>query len=409
MSTGMDEETDDSATERSQDDPEIPERSKELLEAFIESKRPAGTDSDQPGKYASNLRSTCGKFLEWAATTTGESADPEDWDDVVFRRYARYLKTRDISPSSVNAYYKQVSSWIGWLVREGVLPEHYARRTRAMEPLPDEDSSKQSVRDQQSWSPEQRTQLLRYVDEAADEALDEATGAAYKPFRDRAIAYLLAYTGIRASELFHSQKDARRDGITWDDLDLSGDTGGVVRVVPKKGSATRDSRAIPPQAIPALEQWRELLDPKPDWPVFPTVHRATIYSRLRETMSENDVDDDAIEERINNLYTIPDMFDALEEYDVAPKAIDTNAARNIMKRLTEDAGIELDDKHGYLSPHGARRGVGEVLVRERSVTEAAQQLDNSEEVVRKHYSHITAEERSQDVGRAFEDHDEKGR
>jgi hypothetical protein len=33
-----------------------------------------------------------------------------------------------------------------------------------------------------------------------------------------------------------------------------------------------------------------------------------------------------------------------------------------MKRLCGAAEIELDDPHGYLAPHGGRRGMGEALV-----------------------------------------------
>jgi integrase len=32
-----------------------------------------------------------------------------------------------------------------------------------------------------------------------------------------------------------------------------------------------------------------------------------------------------------------------------------------MKRLTDEANIELDNEHEYLKPHGARRGLGAEL------------------------------------------------
>ncbi len=62
-----------------------------------------------------------------------------------------------------------------------------------------------------------------------------------------------------------------------------------------------------------------------------------------------------------------------------------------MRRLCEDAGIELDDKHGYLAPHGGRRGAGEVMVRQRGFTAVARLLDNIEEVVQQSYSHIESQ------------------
>jgi hypothetical protein len=97
------------------------------------------------------------------------------------------------------------------------------------------------------------------------------------------------------------------------------------------------------------------------------------------------------------------MIELCVEYDVEPPALTTHSTRRILKRLTEDAGIDLDnDKHGYLAPHGARRGAGEVMVREFGYTEAARHLDNSEEVVREHYSHIEASERAQIAETAFQ-------
>jgi hypothetical protein len=65
-----------------------------------------------------------------------------------------------------------------------------------------------------------------------------------------------------------------------------------------------------------------------------------------------------------------------------------------MKRLCDDAGIELDDCHGYLAPHGGRRGMGEVLVRQFGYATAARYLDNSEQMVRERYSHIEAGEQA---------------
>jgi hypothetical protein len=76
-----------------------------------------------------------------------------------------------------------------------------------------------------------------------------------------------------------------------------------------------------------------------------------------------------------------------------------------MRRLCEEAEIDLDDTHGYLALHGGRRGAGEVMVRQRGFTSAARLLDNSEEVVRKSYSHIEAKEMAKDAGDAFAEHD----
>jgi len=75
-----------------------------------------------------------------------------------------------------------------------------------------------------------------------------------------------------------------------------------------------------------------------------------------------------------------------------------------MRRLCEEAEIDLDDTHGYLALHGGRRGAGEVMVRQRGFTSAARLLDNSEEVVRKSYSY-RGKEMAKDAGDAFAEHD----
>jgi len=69
----------------------------------------------------------------------------------------------------------------------------------------------------------------------------------------------------------------------------------------------------------------------------------------------------------------------------------TKGARNVLERLTDEAGIELSDpNHEYLAPHGGRRGMSEILVRSFGYTVAARYLDNSEDMVRERYSHIEA-------------------
>ena len=94
------------------------------------------------------------------------------------------------------------------------------------------------------------------------------------------------------------------------------------------------------------------------------------------------------------------------EFDVTPPSMTTGAGRHVLKRLCERAGIELDDEHDYLMPHGARRGAGEVLVRTSGHAAAARALDNSEEVVREHYSHIEAGELASQMTSAFEEADQ---
>ncbi|WP_273837425.1 hypothetical protein [Halococcus sp. PRR34] len=85
----------------------------------------------------------------------------------------------------------------------------------------------------------------------------------------------------------------------------------------------------------------------------------------------------------------------------------TDAERHVLKQLCDQADIELGDGHDYLMPHGARRGAGEVLVRTSEHATAARALDNSEEVVRGHYSHIEAGELADQMTGAFEEADQQ--
>jgi hypothetical protein len=101
------------------------------------------------------------------------------------------------------------------------------------------------------------------------------------------------------------------------------------------------------------------------------------------------------------------LIEVCVEYDVVPPSMTTGAGRHVLKRLCDQAGIELDDDHDYLMPHGARRGAGEVLVRASGHAAAARALDNSEEVVREHYSHIEAGELADQMTSAFAEADQQ--
>nr|WP_241431198.1 hypothetical protein [Halococcus thailandensis] len=100
------------------------------------------------------------------------------------------------------------------------------------------------------------------------------------------------------------------------------------------------------------------------------------------------------------------LIELCVEYDIEPPSITTDAGRHVLKRLCEEADIELNDGEEYLMPHGARRGAGEVLVRTSGHAAAARALDNSEEVVREHYSHIEAGDLADQMTSAFEEADQ---
>jgi hypothetical protein len=150
--------------------------------------------------------------------------------------------------------------------------------------------------------------------------------------------------------------------------------------------------------------YRKVLDPPSEsWPVFPSFHRPTLSQRVTDTLSTQGHTGTEIEE----IRADRSLIEVCVEYDIEPPSITTDAGRHVLKRLCEEAGIELDEDEEYLMPHGARRGVGEVLVRTSGHAAVARALDNSEEVVREHYSHIEAGELADQMTSAFEEADQQ--
>ena len=368
----------------------------EPLEAFLRSK----SKGDGSGNYRRNLERCVEDFLSWLETDPQSGTTFGDLDERTFRRYARELATRDLAPGTVRTYYAQVSAYIGWCVREGLLEANYAQRNVAKEPLPENDGRRSG--DQQAWSDEHRRLITRHVDERARDAADEKGFGAIKEFRDRALVYVLCYSGVRGGEIVADPKDDRRNGLRWSDVSLEDRT---MTVLAKKQDWS--DRSLTKQAVTPMRRYRNLLEPATDeWPVFPTFHLPTLYDTLRNGLrEEHDWSEDEIESLVDDLTGQTEVFDALREYELIPPSINTDGARRVMRRLCEDADLELEGEHDYLVPHGGRRGAGEVMVRQRGFTAAARLLDNSEEVVRTSYSHIEAKEMAEDAGEAFTEHD----
>jgi len=323
------------------------------------------------------------------------------------RGYARYLRKQGWADSTVRNYYSHISAFCGWATREGYLARNIAQRTRAKEPLP-EDTGRKSD-EQQAWSSEQRQQVLSFVDERAHDAIDtvrEDRHGAVKACRDRALVYLLCYSGVRGAEVLAQSSDGRRgrDGLRWGDVTLEDNS---IQVFAKKQKW--DDRALPDPAKSAVKQLRKALDPpSEEWPVFPTLSHATLAKTFSQELTERGYEPVESEDIRTEKVTNGDlsMIELCIEFDVQPPALTTHGGREVLKRLTADAGVELDDdSHEYLAPHGARRGVGEALVRKYGHAEAARVLDNSEQIVREHYSHIEAGELADRVTSAFEEHD----
>lgn len=322
------------------------------------------------------------------------------------REYARHLSRQGWTEGTIRNYYAHVSGFCGWAAREGYLSGNIAQRRRAKEPLPEKTGRKSG--EQQAWSAEQRTELLDHVNEQARDAIDAIASdrqAAIKACRDRALVYILCFTGVRGAEVLADGNDDRRgrDGLRWADVSLEDNN---IQVLGKTGKW--DDRPLPDPAIPSLQRLKSVIDPPSDeWPVFPTLDYPTLVKTFAQEMNARGYEPSEVEairrEMVNDGEGA--AIELLADYGIDPPALTTHGAREVLKRLTEGASIDLDDKHGYLAPHGARRGVGEVLVRAYGHAEAARYLDNSEEIVREHYSHIEAGELAERAEAAFAEHD----
>lgn len=346
-------------------------------EQFLVSKG-KGPDRES-GHYRRNAGREIDRFIAWA-TDRGVDGFEElrDRSPRIFRQYARRLARRDVQASTVQTYWNYLSAWVGWCTREGYVPENYAQLTTAKEPLPSDETS---TTRQQSWTDEQRIELLRHADRQAHEAIDQDGTAAVGPIRDRALAYVISYTGIRGAELLRDPDDDRREGAAWRDLSLADKR---LDVLSKKQE--HDGRPVPEQAHGPLQRLRTVLDPKPEWPLFPTLDKR----RLRQSVPGDE---------LAGIADAVAMLDAYRDAGITPPALSTSGGRAVMRRLTDGAGIDVDE--GYLQPHGARRGLGRVLVLEDGVAAAAEQLDNTAEVVEQSYSEILAAEQADRTGEAF--------
>ena len=383
-----------------------------------------GRDSSG-GHYRRNSKRELEQFVGWAAGERG----PDEWTGIVpedddrgptfndlsesvFREYARHLASdRGLKQNTVQTYYAYLSAWCGWCVTEGYLDTHFAQRASATAPLPEDDGRRPG--DQQAWTSDQRHAITKYVDDTAYEASERLSEVstndpdakararydALRAARDRALVYLVSYTAIRIGELVRDGSDPRRRGVRWEDVSLND---GSIDVYRKKQSW--DSASLPDPVIEPLRLYKQRLDPPSDqWAVFPTFHFGTVSKHIQEELANRGRDEEEITTlRDGSDY---DIFLALSK-NIRLPSITTDGARGALKRITKDSGVDVEhSKHEYLAPHGGRRGMGEVLVRAFGYTVAARYLDNSEEMVRKRYSHIEAGELGDAAAEAIEDID----
>ena len=356
----------------------------------------------ESGNYRQDAGRELDRFVDFLIEHEDSPTTFDELDSGHLREYARHLARQGWTAGTVRTYYAYISAFCEWAVREGHLAENVAQRRNATEPIPNNSGHKSG--DQQAWSAEDRQQLTAFVDEQAHAAIDdigEDREAAIKARRDQTLVYLLSYSGVRGAEVLRDRSDERRQGLRWEDVNLD-DRYATVFVKKQR----LDDRGLPEPVIRPLQMHRKILDPPSEnWPVFLTFHRPTLSKQVTKGLTARGYTESEIEE----LRVDRSLIEVCTEFDVAPPSMTTDAGRHILKRLCEEAGIELGDNHDYLMPHGARRGAGEVLVRTSGHAAAARALDNSEEVVREHYSHIEAGELADQMTSAFEEADQQNR
>lgn len=320
----------------------------DALEAAIQD-RLADLDS---GKYRQNNAYVLRLFTEWLRheyeVTEVEAITPQH-----LRAFARELRkamettpdddhyTEITASSTVTQYYDYVSAWLSWAVRDQYLDRNPARTETATEPLPETSSEP----DRQFWSPRDRKAICatgdQLVDVALDDQVDERTQL--KVYRNRALVYLLGYSGCRGAEIAAVREDKKRNGLQWKDVNL---TDGVLTVYGK--SREWEEAPLFEPAIEPLQRWRQVLDPPTDeWPILPTFHLPSLYGRLPD-----------------HVEATPDsVWDDLRTHEVTPPAVTVDGVRRTLAGLCEDSDYRFDEP---LKPHGARRGLGDQLYQEQA-------------------------------------------
>ena len=367
------------------------ERIEDALKAFVRSKQ-KGTDS---GNYQRNARRVVEEWIGWLADREEPVKSFDQLQVSHMRQYARRLKERvdegDLAGSTAITYWNCISAFLGWCVYEELVIENPARTRRAEEELPDKRPRNDR---QQFWSRADREALLTHLNDRAYAAVDERGLDAVKELRDRALASLLAYSGVRGGEILRDPNDKRRSGIRWREVNLEAGT----LVVLGKNQADEEA-PLPPQAREPLDRLHQALRPANEgWPVFPTLHRPTLSRTVRTKLKDTGYDADEIGEIIDEhnwlaLYRV---------HEFVPSALTPNGGRTVMRRICEEAGITLDGEHDYLTLHGGRRGAGDVLYREDPVLAQTALRHRSIETTKDSYSYIEAGETASRAGDVFD-------
>lgn len=383
----------------------------------------ATDDARHCGSYRRKAGTVLEQFREWLRAEHPGADHVEDVGAEVLRGYAQHLRDRarapdeEFSARTAQDYYAIVRAALRHAVRDGVLTENPARRSRAAEPLPDDTSDDT----QQFWRREDVDALLSETTRRVDAALDAhdtiRQRGVVKAMRDRAVVAVLAFTGARGAEVFRSSDDARdgRRGVTWQRVTLPGsddaespvraesESAGSMRVLGK--SQEWESAPLPPRAARVLQRYKTALAPSSDaWPVFPSLHRPSLYDAARSALETKGVttsheQDDRIDAAGGPLAVLRN----LDGEAAAPPALTITGARSVMQRLSDAVETEPPGDAEYYQLHGARRGLGEQLYRENA--ELAQEALRHRDISVTHdaYSHVEAEETASEIAAVLND------
>lgn len=375
------------------------------FQAFLDSKAVTGSGHSRSGTYVSQLERIVGSWIEkMERRGIDQFGDLDErhiaqWVDEYLAQRVRAHRSSDgkrgISAGSAATYYDYVSAYLSYCKQWGIIEENPAASAVAREPLPDRPSRQSG--DQQFWTPEQRQAITTHVSARVSEALNEDADP-LGPLRDCALVYTIGYSGVRGAELLQlpRQDDDRRTGATWADLDLEAMTLSVL-------GKNQDRELVPltDRPISHLRRLERLLDPGPDWPLFPTLHRPTLYGHVRDELADRGLEQSTIEQIVDEA---DDILELCRQQGLAPPAMTTEGARHLLKRLTESAGIDVEGKKSYLTLHGARRGVGEQYYREQSPAAAQRALRHADpRTTSKMYAHIETSELSEIGSEVFEE------
>lgn len=351
----------------------------------------ARLDALEAGNTRRGTRTALDRFATYLRRERGVD-DLEDLDVQDCRRWAQALR-RDVhdderlAASTAQQYYARVRASCTWWVEDGRLDTNPAKRKRAESELPEDTTEP----DRQSWSSDQREQLLRHTDRAVDEVLDEKADDEadvddqLQAYRDRALAYLLAWSGVRGAEVLRDPSDKKRDGVQWRDVD--GD--GVLRLLGK--TRKREAAPLRDPVQTRLSRWQRVLDPpSEDWPVFPVLNKGALRRDIEERVDDLDLASDAsVRERLN-VYV---------DEGLVPPALSTNGGRGVMQRLSEAAEVDVDE--GYLQPHGGRRGLGDQIYEKNPVAAQDTLRHESIETTNKAYREKRQAERASQLDEMF--------